>query len=251
MTQNTRSKRVVEDREFDNTSLTAKSHGHQVHRDYAAHYFRWGFVKKFLKRGMTVLDVGCGEDTPLIKSLAGGPGVIAHLPKRYVGIDYNEIKNPPNRPWAEFITGVNFIKDHKKILGDEQFDLIVNLEVIEHMDKKNGLKLLKAMRTHLKPGGKIFLSTPIFNGSAAANHIHEYEAQELMDHFKKAKLVVVDRWGTFASCNDIKKVLTKEQRKDYDRLRTFYDNDVAACFYAPLYPDASRNNAWLLSDGDN
>ena len=30
------------------------------------------------------------------------------------------------------------------------------------------------------------------------------------------------------------------------RLSAYYDNDALSCFFAPLLPDAARNNLWVL-----
>lgn len=63
---------------------------------------------------------------------------------------------------------------------------------------------------------------------------------------------VCKRFGTFASYPAIKAAMTDTDLDVYERVRSFYGDEVAACFMAPLYPDASRNNAWLLRRaGDN
>lgn len=43
---------------------------------------------------------------------------------------------------------------------DEKFDFIFMFEVIEHLELAEGLALLKKLRSKLKSGGKILLSTP-------------------------------------------------------------------------------------------
>lgn len=236
-------KKVDENREFDTTQLKSTSHGYYVHRDYAAHFFRWGFLSRFINRQTSVLDVGCGQEMPVVRVLMASK---SRLPKSYVGVDMNKIKKPVNGKWITVHDEFNFIKDHKKLIPEHgQFDVIVNYEVIEHMKKASGTRMIKAFHASLAEGGTLLLSTPCFNGKAAENHIHEYTIDELAKSLDKAGFVVEQRYGTFASANDIKKVLTKEERKIYDGIRKFYDNDVAACFLAPLYPDASRNNIWV------
>lgn len=242
--QPTMSKRVVEDREFDQTSLRASAHGEWVHRDYAAHFFRWGFAGRFIDGSKTVLDVGCGPDVPMMKILTMPRNVV---PKRYVGVDYNpQPRRHPTRGWGELFWSTDFIRDHKNVLGTERFDVITNFEVIEHMAKPQGEKLLAAMRDHLAPDGTILLSTPVFSGKAAANHIHEWGIQEMIDSVKKVKLRVEKRFGTFARQPAIKKVATKAELELYSRIAEYYGGEVMSCFLAPLYPDASSNNIWLL-----
>jgi site-specific DNA-cytosine methylase/2-polyprenyl-3-methyl-5-hydroxy-6-metoxy-1,4-benzoquinol methylase len=234
---------VDPNREFDTTSLKHSDHGRQVHRDYGAHFFRWGFAGRFIKADQTeILDVGCGEDTPLLQTMQRPRNMV---PKRYVGVDFHkEPAKYPHWAWATFHWNTNFIQVHKK-LG--QFDLVTNFEVIEHMSAEDGLKLLKAMKACLKPDGKLLLSTPVFNGKAAANHIHEYTIEELAAAIHKAGLRVVNRFGTFANSQAIKKVAKGPELDLVNKLKAYYSDEVLSCFLAPLYPDASRNNCWLLT----
>lgn len=240
--QATTSKRVVADREFDQTSLTAGYHGQTVHRDYGAHFFRWGFAGRFINSTVHVLDVGCGVDCALAKSLILPRSVV---PASYTGVDISPAPRKfPGFAWSEFHWGFNFIEQHRQL--KKKFDLITNFEVIEHMAKPDGEKLLAAMRDRLAPGGTILVSTPVFNGKAAANHIHEWTIPELTAAVTKAKLKVVKRFGTFASWNDIKKAATPAEFAIAKRIGEYYGGEVLACFLAPLYPDASRNNVWML-----
>lgn len=230
------------DRKYDRTSLRANAHGKWVHRDYGAHFFRWGFAARFVTNETEVLDVGCGPDCPMIDVLTMPR---SSVPKRYVGVDYNrEPRKHPSRGWATTLWEFDFIKRHGE-LG--RFDLIVNFEVIEHMRKADGLRLLAAMRSCLKSDGRIMLSTPVFNGKAAANHIHEWTISELEEAVAASKLAVERRFGTFASMNDLKKVASTSDMDLYRRLSEYYSGEVMATFLAPAYPDASRNNIWVLS----
>lgn len=232
---------VDQAREYDTSSLDAKGYGYRVHRDYAAHFFRWGFARRFVNNGKDVLEVGCGVDTPFVKSLVGA--YPSGVPRSYVGVDINRLKEPPSRPWALYLGEFNFVERHAEI---GTFDVVICLEVIEHMTKAHGGELLSAIRRHMRENGVLLLSTPVFNGTAAANHVHEYTAEELAGSIAAAGFAVEARYGTFANYRDIKKVATPEQVATLDGLSRFYASDVTACFLAPLYPDASRNNVWVL-----
>ena len=233
-------------RKFDTTSLRASSHGKWVHRDYGAHFFRWGFAGRFVDQGKTdILDVGCGVDVPMIDVLTMP---MNQVPRSYVGVDFNNPpQKPPTRTWATLHWNFDFTKNFKK-LG--QFDLITNFEVIEHMSTEDGLKLLKGLKACLRPTGKLLLSTPVFNGKAAANHLHEYTIEELHQTIKRAGLRVVKRFGTFASQKDLKKAASPAELELVKRLGEYYSGEVLSCFLAPLYPDASRNNVWLIDKGE-
>lgn len=227
---------------FDTTSLTSSRYGYRVHRDYAAHFFRWGWVARQLNQTMNVLEVGCGVDYPLVKVLEANPG---NLPRSYAGTDLNRLVSPPNRRWNQFYGEFNFLERHEE-LG--VFDRVVCLEVIEHMLEENGAHLLRAIRDHLRDAdSRLYLSTPVFNGKAAKNHVHEYTIAELSALIEGAGLRVIERYGTFASQRDLASVISPAEAELLDRLRVFYSNDVLACFLAPLYPDASRNNFWVIA----
>ena len=116
----------------------------------------------------------------------------------------------------------------------------------------DGDALLVAMRECLKPDGMLILSTPVLHPTRgqAANHIHEYLIPELQESIERAGLTVERRLGTFASYQDIKKVLSVEQSRVFEDVRAFYGDDVTSCFFAPMYPDASRNNVWMCRRAD-
>ena len=233
---------VDPDREFDTTSLRANAHGQWVHRDYGAHFFRWGFAGRFVTNDTEVLDVGCGPDVQMINALTMPRN---QVPKRYVGVDMNkEPRNHPTRQWATLMWETNFIKEHKK-LG--KFDLVTCFEAIEHMHADDGMKFLKGLAACLKPTGKLLLSTPVFNGKAAANHLHEWTIPELDDAIRRSGMRVDRRFGTFASQKDLKKAASAADLDVVRRLSDYYSGEVLSCFLAPLYPDASRNNVWMCS----
>lgn len=232
------------DRRFDQTQLRESGHGQRVHRDYAAHFFRWGFAAKFVKPGMKVLDLGCGQDLPLHNTLSSS---LSTVPQLYVGVDLNRI-NRRGAKWATIKDEFNFIDRYQEVIDDHgKFDVITCFEMIEHMHAVDGQNLLRAARRCLADGGKFLLSTPVYNGKRmAANHIKEYTIDELRTQISDAGLKITERYGTFASWPEIKKVLTEGERKLYEQLNRYYSHEVLSCFLAPKYPDASRNNIWIL-----
>ena len=235
-------------RKYDVTQLKETTHGKRVNRDYAAHFFRWGWASRFVKGGKTkVLDIGCGQDLPLIKILTAS---LSTVPISYVGVDLNKIEKKTSISWVKaVIDNFDFVDDGYKYVKKRygQFDLITCFEVIEHMHSTDGRRLLVGLRQCLTADGKILLSTPVYNGiKMAANHIHEWTIPELTQAVKATGLTVIDRFGTFANWNDIRKVCTKTEKDLLSEVGRFYGGDVLACFLAPKYPDVSRNNVWVL-----
>jgi len=236
------------DRRFDQTQLKSTHHGKVVHRDYAAHFFRWGYATTYVHQGETrILDIGCGQECPMARQLTKS---VSSVPQIYVGVDLNKIQKKPGTAWTNVEDEFNFIDDHEELAAKygRRFDLVTCFEVIEHMHRRDGLKLLGAVRALCSSDANFLLSTPVYNGrKMAANHIKEYTVQELTDLIEESGCWKVERrFGTFASWNDLKKVMTSHERGLYEELHRYYDHDVLSCFLAPKYPDASRNNVWLL-----
>jgi SAM-dependent methyltransferase len=267
---------VAEDtRKFDQTFLRATDQ--TVHRDIAGHAGRWYFAARgphpdildeipagvsyqehFMKYGINkkpfiiheqtdVLDVGCGPDRPLLLVLFGGIGPNP-MARSYTGVDLNRIKGT-NHARSKLYPETNFIEEHERICEERgPFGLITNFEVIEHMPKAEGRKLLEAFRAVIAEGGHLLLSTPVYDGKARAkNHIHEYGIQELQDLLEETGWEVLKRYGTFANIHELRKVATPEQRALMNELGEYYGNDVLSTFLAPLYPDISRNNIWVCT----
>lgn len=236
-------RKLVAPRRFDKTQCRAPQYERIVHRDYLAHCMRWSWAARLIKMNQRVLDVGCGQDAPLAKVLSGTNFV--HGKSQYVGVDLNKSVRGHGKTWCEVIPEFDFTERCGE-LGT--FDVVVNFEVIEHMEPVDGARLLIAMKSCLAASGQIFLSTPVLDPviGQAANHIHEYGIAELKSLIEECGLEVVKRYGTFASYNPLKKSLTPEHRKVYEELREFHGDDLMSCFLSPLYPDAARNNFWVL-----
>ena len=240
-----RSRRVRETRRFDKTQLKAAGHGRTVNRDYAAHFFRWGWAARQIKQGESILDVGCGQDQPLLYVLASR---IQTVPDVYVGVDLNRIEKKSACKWADIHDEFDFVNRGKWLVDSEKgytpFDKAVCFEVIEHMEKADGVQLLENLHYCLRTGGTLYLSTPVFDGYRAANHIHEYTIPELAEMLGTAGFIVTRRIGTFASKPEIRPVLDEHERNVYQRLEEWFGGDVLSTIFASLHPDQSRNNLW-------
>ncbi len=124
---------------------------------------RWYWVKKRFpktKTEVSVLDVGCGSGAFSIG--------IARRGYSSLGLtwDENDQQKAVQRakickaPKASFsIQDVRNLHERTEFLN--QFDRILCLENIEHI--LNDTKLIQDMSKCLKPGGKLFLTTPNFN----------------------------------------------------------------------------------------
>src|SRR5689334_12258148 len=171
-------------RTIDKTHLSidqAETRGF-IHRDYIAHCFRWSHVVKFLMqrhryKDEIILDVGCGKDQPLPRLMYANK----MTDFAYVGIDMNDLTMHPTLQ-----TAVNNGKADIQLMGRTDAskvthdDIVFNpptiavcFEVLEHVHPAICRRLVSNVRTLLADGGHAFFSTPVWNGSAANNHINE------------------------------------------------------------------------------
>lgn len=227
----------------------------QIHRDYIAHCFRWSYVARCLnqlKRHKTahVLDVGCGREVPLARTLYAS--MLTHTTGSYTGVDYGKIDWPESIPVKT--SKFNMVL-HEKIdftevkLARQSYDFVISFEVLEHVEPTHAFKMLAKMQEMLSDAGSAIISTPCYNSKtgAAANHVNEmtYEAFSVL--LRLAGLGVKAVYGTFASQKDYKHLLSPELKHFYTALSEFYDSQVLSTIFAPVLPEQSRNCLWVLS----
>jgi 2-polyprenyl-3-methyl-5-hydroxy-6-metoxy-1,4-benzoquinol methylase len=117
---------------------------------------RMAAVTPFLGHG-PLLDIGCGTGA-LARDVDS---------TRYLGVDQDEesIAIAKNLfPAHRFLTLAEFAQSH----NENQFERIVGLAVIEHVEDPQ--KWLTWLRTLLKPGGQVVLTTP----HPSVRQLHEF-----------------------------------------------------------------------------
>jgi len=107
-------------------------------------------LKKELKEMKTVLDVGCGDKSPLakIKKNFRSFGIDAHKPsilKSRIAKIHNFYK-------------IGDILKLDSFFKPKSFDAVIALDVIEHFKKKDALKLIHSMEKIAKK--KVLIATP-------------------------------------------------------------------------------------------
>lgn len=115
----------------------------------------------------SVLDVGCGDNSPLRK-----------VKKTFYseGIDIYRasiIKSKKNKIHDKYIIGN--IENIDKYYKNKSFDAVISMDVIEHFEKNDALKLLKKMEKVARK--KLIILTP--NGFLDQGH---YEDNPYQDH---------------------------------------------------------------------
>jgi 2-polyprenyl-3-methyl-5-hydroxy-6-metoxy-1,4-benzoquinol methylase len=154
---------------------------------------RFEFFARYIKDNDRILDIGCQF------------GYFAYYISkkqniRYYGIDISQvaiddaIKNTANCTGiAEFKLGD--VED-KIDYNDEQFDVVVSSQVLEHL--KDPQKLLDEMFRLCKPDGVIIVSTPIMNEIMCHEHRHIFSYYSIMELFDKyASDYKIYKWNKF------------------------------------------------------
>lgn len=223
-----------------------------IHRDYIAHCLRWTHAMKYLGehqryKDAAILDVGCGREAPMASMLYSSK----MSPRLYVGVDAGPVIIPEfmrkqDKMQLEIYDQDNFLAFEYVWDTAGSFTLITCFEVLEHMSSFDGLKLLDRLAAHMDERTMLMLSTPVFNGKAAQNHICEWPFSDLQEALDR-RFKIQDVFGTFASIKDYEPALREHLLGPaFDRLRKYYDTNYLATIFAPLFPAMSRNCLWEL-----
>ena len=131
-------------------------------RGEAFYYVR---LKKELSECKSVLDVGCGFDSPLGKFVKSFYSLGIDIYKPAV------LKSKKKKIHDDYITGD--IREIHKYFKNKSFDAVVSLDVIEHFEKREALKIINQMENIAKK--KVILLTPngYFHQEVLGGNIHQ------------------------------------------------------------------------------
>ncbi|MEK7092696.1 MAG: class I SAM-dependent methyltransferase [Patescibacteria group bacterium] len=107
-------------------------------------------IEKHLRGCQTILDVGCGNNSP-----------VGLLEKRYTTVGVDAYKPSVEESKKRKIHNTYILGDIKKLdslVKEKSFDAVVALDVIEHLEKDDGYKLLDNMERAARK--KVILVTP-------------------------------------------------------------------------------------------
>lgn len=172
------------------------------------HLARYKFISRLVGKSDRLLEIGCG--------MGYGARFLVDYVTQVVASDLdqevlNKAKVRYKHPQLSFEANVDSVNP---------FDVVVCLEVIEHMDIDAGQDLLRGISERLKSGGVSFISTPRKIANPSENrkkvHVHEYEFEE----FRAALQKVFPRVLIFSQIDEI--ISTHHPQCAW--------NFVAACF---------------------
>src|SRR5712692_793038 len=130
-------------------------------------------VKAHLSRedlaGKSVLEIGCGRG-----GLALWLASQEHVPQRIVAADFSAtaVQKGETHARAMGLSGITWsVEDIQAIsYPDNSFDTVISCETIEHVPDQG--RALSELRRVLKPGGRLFLTTPNYLGSLGMYRIY-------------------------------------------------------------------------------
>ncbi|MFA5050714.1 MAG: methyltransferase domain-containing protein [Patescibacteria group bacterium] len=146
--------------------------------DYLCNFrYHLKLQKEILSSCKTVLDLGCGQDSP-IKSFSDrleySLGIDSFIP-------YIE-QSKKQKIHSDYL--ISNVFDACQKIKDKSFDCVLALDLIEHLNKTDGLKLIKEMERIAKkkviiftPNG--FLKQEIFDGNVWQTHLSGYSVKEM------------------------------------------------------------------------
>lgn len=146
-------------------------------------------------RAQSILDVGCGDGYigESLRAMLGARllvGVDVHLPPDACGV----------APLPDHVIERHASHD---AIGDRRFDLVLALDVIEHVDDDRAL-LADVIRPHLAAGGVALVSVPAFQSlfsdhDRALHHYRRYNTAQLRSVLLATGLETLDAGYMFAS----------------------------------------------------
>ena len=122
---------------------------------------RWRWLSRSLRPylsagGLRVLDAGSGNGDHTFRLARRYPSATFHG----VELDADHIARCQERVSAEGLTNLTFARgDLLDPLGDEEYDLAYNVDVLEHIE--DDLAVLQNIAKALRPGGKLVVHTPL------------------------------------------------------------------------------------------
>lgn len=191
---------------------------HQLH--YYQNILRYLYARKYIGNN-DVLEVGCGSGFQI-------PPLISVF-KTYTGLDLSKNslklfkhKYLLNKDKINLIYGTGL----KLPFKSERFDVILCMDVIEHVPKEKRAVLLDNIKQSLKPSGKLIISAPNFLSSFGL-------VRKIIELF-------ID-WQSFSDMNpDIDDWFTPEKLKSLLKENGFIVHDQVGSFYFPPYFSGKR-----------
>lgn len=238
-----------------------------IRREHLAHVWHYKvnvhWMKKLAKtlgRPLNILDVGCGEANTVQMFYTADQSRKREVIESYVGVDGDpSVIRKTEEKAATVLRGINGrvevcdITQGRLPVDRDSIDLVICNEVLEHIPREAVRKVLKAMRRAVHPDSLLLISTPNKSGTndrLPADHVYEWDYDEIQTAFDKAGFEVVDKMATYIKKDRLVRALRDQGDDDlvywaqniWDR----FGNDLGSMMTADWAPQVANNLIWLL-----
>lgn len=157
-------------------------------------YLRYKKVKPFIKRGSTLLDLGCGYNAWFLNK-------VSKKIRKGTGVDFSVNKRPEKNNINLLSSDLN----NKLPFKSNSFDQVTALAIIEHLD--NPEKFVSECKRVLKKKGELIITTPhiksrrLLETLAKLSLISKHEIADHKVYFNENTLKVSLKKGGFSKVN--------------------------------------------------
>ena len=212
---------------------------------YLAYYLRHLYaLKKVTNSDSVVLDIGCGS--ALLRDLIHKGSYVGRT--FYIGIDgdISNIRKATTSPSGNYFFIQQHLNGELPYIKDESCDVVIAMEIIEHMKHGQGKKFLQEINRVAKPGARIILSTP--NNSTVKEgeklhwkyHLYEYTVEEIEKLLKKNGFKLEQTFGWTierSKYNRIENSLSKPELEVFNSMGGYINKALLRQIFATAHPE--------------
>jgi len=248
------------DRGADNRVLrVGQGTAHKTTQLWGTVFRFYNFLQYVKRNSLNVLDLGC-DDAFVRRMIHSGTYVSG---TRYIGVDIKKAfleKASDNMPTCntpalfvchDLYQGLPFIQD-------DSADIILCMELLEHLEEAQGLALLKDLYRTLRTNGVLYLTMPNHDPSywyvwkkyrehGYPWHHREYTLKEFLKLAKKLGFTVVRYYGNLANRKRLEPLLTPEERPIYDDMVAYMGPQVPVQIFGQRHVEACGGVVYILT----
>lgn len=204
---------------------------------YFSHYFRHLFaINKIRTSNSTVVDLGCG--TAFVRDLIHRSTYIGRT--QYIGIDadYPSLARASQTLYGRFLLINDHLIGDTPYIKDHSVDLVIAMEIYEHMDELQGDAFIAGIHRMLRTGGRLVLSTPNSDNMHRDFHIKEYTIEEVKEKLSQFfEIEDVLGWDSFGGGHHVEKSFSKRDRMVFQGLSRYIRPAVLRRIFLGMYPE--------------
>lgn len=129
-------------------------------------------VLAWIRPGMNLLDIGCGDGWYAARYVQAG-AVVSGIDVSARSVGFASLLVPS----GHFLVGSATVLPYP----NASFDVVTCLQVLEHLTDAEGAQALTAFRRVVRPGGKIIISVPSTRRRLSAAHLRHYTPKLLRE----------------------------------------------------------------------